>query len=181
MILNIFFILFMIYRSIYYMKFLLILSIVFLSVESIFAQIDDLHIVASSGNSFQTTNLELDWTLGEPVIITMENENILLTNGFHQPTYDVISSTSHTDQSIFADIFPNPFTDQLNILVSIEKLNTGNIELIDLTGHCVWDESFSGKKINTHLNSSSLPSGLYFITIANHTGQIAQSFPVVKL
>jgi len=42
-------------------------------------------VIASSGGYFESENLSLSWTLGEPVIETFSNGDLILTQGFQQP------------------------------------------------------------------------------------------------
>jgi hypothetical protein len=41
-------------------------------------------ITASAGGQGQVGAWRIDWTVGEAVVLTMEQVNVILTNGFHQ-------------------------------------------------------------------------------------------------
>jgi hypothetical protein len=42
-------------------------------------------VISTAGDYYQDENMSLSWTLGETVIETFENDNIVLTQGFQQP------------------------------------------------------------------------------------------------
>jgi len=53
---------------------------------SAYSQSSNPEIHSSAGESFQTNNVRIDWTLGEIAVSTISNSNIRVTQGFHQPT-----------------------------------------------------------------------------------------------
>lgn len=59
---------------------LFILAFAFLSFQAKAQQ-----VVASSGGYYETENLTLSWTFGEPVTETFTGGNVILTQGFQQP------------------------------------------------------------------------------------------------
>jgi hypothetical protein len=77
-------------------------------VYSAIAQVPDLKVIASAGNSYQVEDFQLDWTLGEPVILTLENPAVILTQGFHQPAYGLISAVDFTDWTGRIESFSKP-------------------------------------------------------------------------
>ncbi|MBK9148716.1 MAG: DUF285 domain-containing protein [Flavobacteriales bacterium] len=42
-------------------------------------------VVATTGGTGTAGNMTLDWTLGEPMVTTLDNGQLVLTQGFHQP------------------------------------------------------------------------------------------------
>ena len=50
-----------------------------------YAQTPNHQVISTSGNDGEGGGLFLSWTVGESVIATFENNNIVLTQGFQQP------------------------------------------------------------------------------------------------
>ena len=145
------------------------------------AQVQDLKVIASAGTSYKAGNFQLDWTLGEPVILTFDNPPIILTNGFHQPTYDLISAVDVPTWTGNVEVFPNPCSDVLNIRIEFQTTENGFLELLDMAGKCFWHESFSGIAISKEYAFSSFPSGKYIVNVAIPSKSVNQNFSIVKL
>jgi hypothetical protein len=63
---------------------ILLFSVIFLG--SLQAQVtNEQQVISSAGNYSEAGGLSLSWTLGETVIATFENGNLILTQGFQQP------------------------------------------------------------------------------------------------
>lgn len=43
-------------------------------------------VISTAGEHYENSNGSISWTIGEPVIETLESTNNYLTQGFHQPT-----------------------------------------------------------------------------------------------
>ncbi len=63
----------------------ILLSTIALTFLACIFQANAQQVVASSGGYFESENLSLSWTLGEPVIETFSNGDLILTQGFQQP------------------------------------------------------------------------------------------------
>ncbi len=61
----------------------LLISIMALAFIS--SQANAQQVIASAGGYFQNENLSLSFTLGEPVIETLQSAELILTQGFQQP------------------------------------------------------------------------------------------------
>jgi hypothetical protein len=163
------------------MKILPLILFSFFLITSSTAQVQDLKIMASAGTSFQTGNFQLDWTLGESVILTFDNPPVVLTNGFHQPNYDLISALDLPTWTGHCEVFPNPCSDVLNIRLEFPTSENGFLELLDLSGKCFWHESFSGIAISKEYAFSSFPSGKYIVNLVIPSKGVNQNFSIVKL
>ncbi len=62
------------------LSFLLIIAFAFLSFQAKAQQ-----VIASAGGYYESENISLSWTLGEPVIETFSGGGLILTQGFQQP------------------------------------------------------------------------------------------------
>lgn len=62
-------------------------------------------------------------------------------------------------------IYPNPTEGTVNLFAGLAKETTGTIEVIDMLGHKLHTEDFSGKSIKTSINMNNMKSGLYMVII----------------
>ena len=69
-------------------------------------------------------------------------------------------------QSNFIKIYPNPFTNQLNINSSEE---ISNIQLLDLTGRILINKKVTSE-FNSKINISNINSGQYILIIETTSG-----------
>jgi hypothetical protein len=145
------------------------------------AQVPDLKVIASAGTSYQVENFQLDWTLGEPVILTLENPTVILTQGFHQPTYELISAVDFPEWTGRIYVFPNPVSTELNIRIEFQESEEGVLELIDMAGQCVWKDSFSGKLIDKNFQVSGLTAGQYHLNATIPLKHAHQNFSIIKI
>jgi len=150
-------------------------------VYSAIAQVPDLKVIAAAGTSYQVENFQLDWTLGEPVILTLENPTAVLTQGFHQPTYELISAVDFPEWTGRIYVFPNPVATELNIRIEFQESEEGVLELIDMAGKCVWKESFSGTIIDKKFPVFGLAAGQYNLNANIPLKHAHQNFAIIKI
>ena len=65
--------------------FLLLLFIFWM--HGLYSQSSSSEILSTAGETFQSTSMQIDWTLGELAIETIHHSNRQITQGFHQPNY----------------------------------------------------------------------------------------------
>ncbi len=136
------------------------------------------NVVASGGGFFTGPNgTSISYTIGEPVIQTLQGANHDLTQGFQQPedieTY--VSEIPGVDYGI--SVFPNPVRDLLTINVEKEMPEKASFGIYDMTGSLIISD-----KINMQSEEVSLDvykSGTYFLRIYVGSQHI-QTFKIVK-
>ncbi len=113
------------------------------------AQSLDRYVVASTGNSASGSNISVDYTIGELVVLTVGNSNYTLTQGFHQPSS---GSVSIEDVSAYTfKVFPNPFTDFVQVELSVEQTSSVQIKLNDIYGRAVYENGLSVVEVGNHV------------------------------
>lgn len=137
-------------------------------------------VFSTAGKSVSNSNLKLDYTIGEPIILTKSNGTTTLTQGFHQPNYQFVTKVSKSLKDIVEiKIFPNPTNEFVQIEIS--KMNNLNLvyDIIDLTGKYLINNN---KIVNeqTQLNIKNFPSGTYFIQIRNENENQATTYSIIK-
>lgn len=144
------------------------------------SQDQDLRVVASAGASYQTTGVQLDWTLGEVIIHTLESNSSMLSQGFHQPNTNLVSLPSLPLETGTLLAWPNPFKDGFQITLELKSSHRGEIGLYDMTGHLFWTGSFEGKTCHKNVSLPSLASGQYVLTASFADDLNKFAYPMIK-
>ncbi len=161
-------------------KTLFLICCIFMS-SMLYGQANDLKVVASAGTSFETENLSLDWTLGEVVVEAYESQSFGLSQGFHQPVYQIVSVKSIPAETGLITVFPNPFSNQLNVKMNFANIEKGEIDLVDSKGMSVWKKEFEGNEVIEQYSAEALPSGSYRIVVSVANGVFVQSYQIIKM
>ena len=123
-------------------------------------------VVGSSGTTYLLNNVQLDWTMGEVFIHSLENPFVQITQGFHQPEYNLVSIHEFPKEVGIITLFPNPVKDILKIQITLQKPSEGILELFDQTGKLIWRNGFMGDIIHEDLPVSHLSDGEYLLRVS---------------
>jgi len=134
-------------------------------------------VIASSGGHAQGEGLTISWTLGEMAIETLQNDNLILTQGFHQTDLIVTSIYEAKWLDLLVNAFPNPVKKQLT--VSVLEGATDNIRfgLADLQGSLLLEGELKGRETNIDL--ATFMPGIYFLTLSIK-GEQVKTFRIIK-
>ncbi|MCF8415606.1 MAG: T9SS type A sorting domain-containing protein [Crocinitomicaceae bacterium] len=131
-------------------------------------------VLATGGDYYTQTNGSLSYTIGETVVETYSNGNIL-TQGFQQD-YENLLSTEFLTSDNFFEVYPNPFSSEIIIKYKPENAGEYLVELKDASGKEIYNSNyfFSSSNFNHQISVSLLSSGIYFLQLRElHTGEIA--------
>ena len=130
-----------------------------------FAQSNDQQVISSCGTSFFNDEYIMESTLGETVISTIENGNIL-TQGFHQANLKITSVSELTD--IELKLYPNP---TIGLFTLEFGKNQGlNIDLSSFNGKTIFSETIENQNKKT-FDISQLTQGIYILKVTNTNNQ----------
>lgn len=163
-----------------FMKLFLFFLLGFVSLTPAFTQDAELHVVSSAGSSYQLNDVVLDWTLGEVVIQTLERPTGMITQGFHQPTYTLVSVSPIPDELGNVVVSPNPFFEEVSITLSFTKPEKGVIKLFDMTGKELWKKGFEGNSVLEKYNASALSSGPYLLVVSVSDDLFVHTYKILK-
>jgi len=80
-------------------------------------------LISTGGDFFHMESGSISFTIGEPIIETLGNEDHDLTQGFQQASRDITTDYNEMEFTSI-NVFPNPTTDYINIECSeFEELN----------------------------------------------------------
>ncbi len=133
-------------------------------------------LVSSSGDSFNNSTYQLDWSLGESVTATHSAGDYVITQGFHQNTY-VITAVENLATDVNISVYPNPTTDLITIdFPSFEGL--GNvITVTDINGKILQQTEVTTDK--EQFDFFNYANGVYFLSVKQEN-QTIKSFKIIK-
>jgi hypothetical protein len=147
-----------------------------------FSQHNDQSVISAGGDISRSTNLILEWTLGEPSIESVSTSSSLYTQGFHQPLLKVqpVNYVANNSTKNVFHVFPNPATTVLNIQLDYAAKEPLLVSLLNVNGSVLLNSSFPQKAIAAKLDVSRFPHGTYLLRITNQEGSIHSEFKVIK-
>lgn len=145
------------------MKKLFIIFFFPFSFSSLYSQSISPVLISSSGNYFSNSNNSLSWSLGEVVIESFENNQISLTQGFHQPVQLIITNFDNTSNLNYnIKVYPSPASDFLTIENNTAQLGA-EVQILSSDGKIVQYKKMNGS--SETINIQSLPAGTYICLI----------------
>ena len=162
------------------MKITLPLLLFALGIGNANAQSSSPEIISSAGNIFQGNSIQIDWTLGELAIATIQNSSQQITQGFHQPNYTITSVNELPVEIGQIQVYPNPATDLIKMSINFNERKNVKTQLFDLNGRLLWTIENSGTQIEQVKNIAGLSNGTYFLHFSIEGNANSQSFKIQK-
>ena len=135
-------------------------------------------VVAGAGNSGSAGGLAVDWTLGEPVIETLEGTNNILTQGMHQTKLTVTNLDDIVIPGLEISVYPNPTNDLLKIEVKSHGNELLSFGLFDIKGSKMVLKKMQSN--SEEIDMSSYSSGIYMLNVLNHNGLHIKVCKIIK-
>lgn len=154
------------------MKTLIIVILIF-ATTFVKAQSISPFVLNSTGGFFQENNIWLDISVGEIVTSTISNSETILTQGFLQPDYNLVSIKKHT-HSTEINYYPNPVRNELFITTGLNNIKSVNV--YDYSGRIVIVTDYSN-----NIDMSQLTDGLYIVELVGSDNQKIESFKIQKI
>jgi len=136
-----------------------------------------LQVIGNSGGNIISEYGSLSWTIGEPVIKTIEGSNYALTQGFHQTNLVVTEIKNTPALSYDMKVYPNPVATTLSIHIENTDISNMSFQIINSSGRLM-----KSGQINDHSTSVSvqdLVSAIYFLKIFDKNISV-KTFKIVK-
>ena len=162
------------------MKLLLLLALIYASACTLSAQHLERTVIVSAGG-YQSHPMEgnLHWTVGEIVVETFQNGQVL-SQGFQQGyTINIISAIGDEtfyNETVNLKVFPNPTSGWIQ--VETELPGTLEIDLTDLLGRHLFTHTIA--PTDGIIDLQPLPSGSYILRIMQK-GQLIRTFRIQKV
>ena len=153
---------------------LIILGIFF--TEIAIGQTLDMKLISSLGDSFNNSSYQLDWSIGECVTTSFASSDFLITQGFHQNSYQIMS-VKDLRVDIEIKVYPNPTTNFVNLKVENSKIENMQYILTSVYGKVLQLKKIT--KNQEQINFSNVTTGIYFISISKNN-QLIKTLKIIK-
>jgi hypothetical protein len=144
------------------------------------SQDTDFAVIATAGAQFNGAGVELDWTLGEVMIHTLESNSTMISQGFHQPSHQLVAIKPLPDKKGILQAWPNPFNEEFELSLSLSSAHHGEARIFDMTGKLWWSNTFADRTWHKRISTSSLVPGLYVLQITLADDASIYSYPMIK-
>lgn len=148
-------------------------------------------IFSADNNDSTKTTTEIAWVNAFPVSLSttpdyrLQPSSVAATGAsFTDSKFDITAGINGNGNKISSiNLYPNPVTDQANVVVNLNEAATVVITVFDITGK-VAANAFTGEMnsgINTvQINTSELPAGIYFTTIVANNSKKTLKTVIIK-
>lgn len=156
--------------------------ITLLATLNIFGQITaERFVIGSAGATATASTLLVDYTIGETVVTTSTGNNFVVTQGFHQPT-DQQVSTGTDPISLTVRAFPNPTQHTVHITATMATQQQLTMAIYNVSGQSVMPpRSFRVADQWSHtVDFSGLASGTYIVHLKNQDASYGSTLTIQK-
>ena len=160
------------------MKKYLFFLIIFSPIEYSSAQTLSPQLTSTSGNSFINCTSQLDRTLGESAISSLNDGNNLLTQGLHQNNL-IITAVENSDADYSLTIFPHPTLDIVQLQSSIFRDENIVMALYNAAGELLLTR-YTNLNVVPQIDFSKYSSGSFLLKIEDRTTK-GKSYQIIKL
>ncbi|NNC95927.1 MAG: T9SS type A sorting domain-containing protein [Chitinophagales bacterium] len=134
-------------------------------------------VIGIAGDHFMSNEVQISWTIGEPVVTTQGSNDYIVTQGFHQ-TNMKITAIEDFDKDVIVKVFPNPVASYFN--VEFEQIsNEMLLTVFDINGRVV-EAISTTNDVKYSFDVSYLPSGTYTLVISDIGQKTIKTFKIIK-
>ncbi|MCZ2083091.1 MAG: T9SS type A sorting domain-containing protein [Flavobacteriales bacterium] len=151
-----------------------ILMVLFISISGI---CEAQQSILAAGNNAQSAAGSVAYSVGQIFYETQESATGKVNAGVQQP-YEIFPlATNENSLQNKITVYPNPVKDFLIVDFNSEKLEKSSYQLFDGTGRIINKGEL--KNLKTEINTSTLSSGLYMLSISSE-GKMVKTFKIIK-
>ncbi|MEM7373115.1 MAG: T9SS type A sorting domain-containing protein [Bacteroidota bacterium] len=134
-------------------------------------------IIGTAGRSDTVANVIVDFTIGEIMTQTFSNSTNILTQGIHQPVFQIVAIDEELSIIPSFTIYPNPTPDRLHFSFAEGESIEFRVLLLSLQGQLLASHSFQGKG---SLSLATWSEGVYLIQVDIPSLQHLLSYKIIK-
>jgi len=141
------------------------------------AQTIDKQVIASGGETVSNANHMLTFTIGEPIIGTIQN-NTVINQGFLAAASS--STTLAVDEQLLSTtikVYPNPVTEKLSIDLNGVS-GDAKVMIYSNTGQLLKTDKLNAQ--NNTINVDHLQNGLYLVNLHFSDYKTIKTFKIIK-
>ena len=163
-------------------KQLLVAGIAMLCLKYSFAQNADHSVISSAGEVSKTSNIQLEWTLGEAVAEQGRGNDFLLTQGFNQSFIKrmIVLATPGSELLSSVAVAPNPVKNDFTLLVNSAHSVKLQLTLTDASGQILQRFSSSSKS-QLRIDMTGYTPGFYLLRVAATNENVTRTFKIIKV
>lgn len=133
------------------------------------------NIISSGGNLYTSNNLMISTTIGEPIIETFSDNDIILTQGFQQPQLKIVGIQNYT-QEVLATVYPNPTNS--SIILQTKNIQNLSYQLQSIDGKILQHSTIN--KDLTKISMEQLPANLYLLRLFSKEEKVSKIIKIQK-
>ncbi|MES2763684.1 MAG: gliding motility-associated C-terminal domain-containing protein [Bacteroidota bacterium] len=118
---------------------------------------------AGGGGQVGSSNIEVYYNIGEPIVATVGNANNVITQGFLQP--DIVGEFGLTASAF---ITPNTCADKADGMIRVAAFVSGAANQNDFQLSYYWTPSSYCQSVTTCSTVTDLPAGTYSVLVVSH-------------
>lgn len=146
-------------------------------------QIDTLNqsVISNSGETFESNNYIVNFTIGEVVTETLDNNDKILSQGFHQPNEEMVTSVKVLKG--FGEeirLYPNPTSNEIKLEFHLPQSEKVEISFFEITGKQLKAEIHTAFSELIHYDIRDYSSGQYLLVITSLDKEKQQSYKIIK-
>ncbi len=134
-------------------------------------------VTASSGGILEGDTRQVSFTVGETVVKTHEGQQIMITQGFHQPMLWVTAVDEMEGITFQIKAYPNPATDIVKLTVNEELPIGSSYQLYDMHGGLISTKKI--EQLTTEVPFQQLVPASYFLKVVSED-KILKTFKIIK-
>ena len=131
----------------------------------------------ATGSDAQSATGSVAFSVGQPFYESQESAAGKVNTGVQQPYEIFVLVTNENSIQKNINVYPNPVEDFLIVDFNSEKLAKSSYQLFDGTGRMINKGELKNSK--TEVNTSTLSSGLYMLSISSE-GKTVKTFKIIK-
>lgn len=131
----------------------------------------DREVKSSTGFSLSNNEIQLDYTIGEAVVVPLTYTTYTLTQGFQQPPTNVVTKPPGADDLV---LYPNPSITDASIKFSLDTGTTKvDIRVLNSIGQLIFTDVVlpnGNYSLQYTFNTTAWIRGIYVVNIKMDTG-----------
>lgn len=140
------------------------------------SQSADKTIIANGGSAMSDAQINLNFTLGEPIVGQI-NDELTVDQGFWTSGL-IVELLQPEDEQCGIVIYPNPVEEMLNIFTNNERV--AGITLFSINGKRVWKERVKASEREHRIDVTNLSKGTYVLHLFIERNGTEKLFKIIK-
>ncbi|MBI4647513.1 MAG: T9SS type A sorting domain-containing protein [Bacteroidia bacterium] len=159
----------------------LILTLIFIFLTTVISLAQSItpEVISSGGGYYTNQYASICLTIGEPVIETISNDSLTLTQGFQQGDWEITAITEVKMPCIEVLLYPNPAKDYISLIIRYDGAEFFTMEMCDADGKTLVTAGLKQNDIQS-IDMLGYAPGQYFIKISCLNSGYSKTYKIVK-